>query len=81
MAATQTEFPGRATARTVVQTAIGLAAMLPFLVSDIGVDSKLPYVAGALGIAAATTRVMSIPAVNVLLARVGLGAEPKGTEQ
>lgn len=79
MAATQTEFPGRATARTILQTAIGLAAMLPFLVADIGLDSKLPYVAGALAIAAAVTRIMSIPGVNLLLSRVGLGAEPKHT--
>lgn len=81
MAATQTTYPAKTTIRTVVQMAVGLAAMLPFLVADIGLDSKLPYVAGALAIAAFITRIMSIPAVNVLLERIGLGAEPKGTEQ
>lgn len=75
---TQTVYPGKAVARTAIQILIGLAAVMPFLVADMGVDKAGTLVAGALAISAVVTRVMSIPAVNAALTMyLRLGAEPK----
>lgn len=73
---TQVAHPGKTTARTVVQVLVGLAAIAPFLVDDLGIAATGSLVVGALGVAAAITRIMAIPAVNDLLANFGLGAEP-----
>lgn len=64
--ATQVAHPWRTVVRTIFQLVLGLAIALPSLV--VGLD--LPPSAGltaALGIAAAVTRVMAIPAVDALL--------------
>lgn len=74
----QVTYPAKALLRTVIQVLIGLAAIAPFLVNDLGITATSGLVAGALGVAAALTRIMSIPAVNRLLSGVGLGAEPAG---
>ncbi|WP_137993969.1 hypothetical protein [Streptomyces vilmorinianum] len=55
------------TARTVLQTAVGIAIVLPAVVDASGVPATLPWVAGALAAAGALTRVMAIPAVQNLL--------------
>ncbi|GHF99725.1 hypothetical protein [Streptomyces hydrogenans] len=65
------------TARTVLQTAVGLAVVLPALVDVSGLPATLPWVAGALAAAGALTRVMAVPAVQLLLPswlRTGPGA-------
>ncbi|MGW3398164.1 hypothetical protein [Streptomyces sp. NRRL F-5193] len=65
------------TARTVLQTAVGLAVILPALVDASGLPATLPWVAGALAAAGALTRVMAVPAVQLLLPswlRTGPGA-------
>ncbi|WP_327376189.1 hypothetical protein OG393_20920 [Streptomyces sp. NBC_01216] len=55
------------TLRTIFQTAIGIAAVLPALVDTAGLPQSLPWVAGALAVAGAVTRVMAIPVVQRLL--------------
>lgn len=73
---TQVEYPGRAALRTVVQMAVGLILLVPFVVAELGLSMSIPWVAGALAAAALTARVMAIPQVNAwLTAWVGpLGA-------
>lgn len=55
------------TLRTIVQTALGIAAVLPAVVSASGIPQALPWVAAALAVAAGATRVMALPAVQALL--------------
>ncbi|MER8042272.1 hypothetical protein [Streptomyces sp. NPDC094032] len=55
------------TARTVLQTAVGIAVVLPALVDASGIPATLPWVAAALTVAGALTRVMAYPALQVLL--------------
>lgn len=55
------------TARTVLQTAVAIAVVLPAVVQASGIPSALPWVAGALAVAGALTRVMALPGVQALL--------------
>ncbi|PZT76034.1 MULTISPECIES: hypothetical protein [unclassified Streptomyces] len=55
------------TARTVLQTAVGIAVVLPAIVDAAGLPETLPWVAGALAVAGALSRVMAVPAVQLLL--------------
>ncbi|MGW2016040.1 hypothetical protein [Streptomyces sp. NPDC001927] len=55
------------TVRTVLQSAVGIAVVLPAIVDASGLPATLPWVAGALAVAAALTRVMAVPAVQNLL--------------
>ncbi|MFE0699109.1 hypothetical protein [Streptomyces sp. NPDC058872] len=57
------------TARTILQAAIGIAVVLPAIVDASGIPATLPWVAGALAVAGAVTRVMAVPAVQALLPR------------
>ncbi|MFJ3701274.1 MULTISPECIES: hypothetical protein [Streptomyces] len=57
----------RRTTRTVVQTALSLAVLLPALVDASGLPATLPRVAGTLAVAGALTRVMAVPGVQALL--------------
>ncbi|MDT0610098.1 hypothetical protein [Streptomyces lancefieldiae] len=74
----------RRTARTVLQTAVSLALLLPALVDAAGLPATLPWIAGALAVSGALTRVMAVPAVQTLLPgwlrTLPPGAEPAGTE-
>jgi hypothetical protein len=74
----QTTCPWRATVRTVLATVISIAAVWGLVVEAAGVDETTPIVATTIAVAGAITRIMAIPAVNDLLTKVGLGAEPKG---
>jgi hypothetical protein len=67
--------------RTVVQTAVGFALALPAIVAASGIPASLPWVAGALAVAAGLARVMALPAVEQLLDRVGLGLTDTGGRQ
>lgn len=60
---TQTVHPWRATARTVFAAFIGALLLLPIVVAELGV-AGVPWVATALAVAGAITRVLAIPAVN-----------------
>jgi len=55
------------TARTVLQTALGIAVVLPAVVDASGIPAALPWIAGALAVAGALTRVMALPGVQALL--------------
>lgn len=61
MISTQTAYPWRATARTVFQAIVGLAALLAMITVDAGTPAAL---ATAVAVSATVTRVMAIPAVN-----------------
>ncbi|MER7697047.1 MULTISPECIES: hypothetical protein [unclassified Streptomyces] len=69
----------RRTIRTALQAAVGVAVALPAIVTASGIPESLPWVAGALAIAAGLARVMALPAVELLLDRVGLGIRDEVT--
>ena len=78
---TQVRFPWRATLRTIIQTLPAIAVAVPGIIAAI--EQGHPGLTGPVGVAALAasgivTRVMALPAVNDLLTRLGLGAEPKG---
>lgn len=77
---TQIRRPWRSTVRTVFQALVALAAMAPVLVATTGLKpEQLPWLAGVLGVAAAITRVMTLPQVEGFLRRFvpWLAAAPK----
>jgi len=77
---TQTAYPWRATARTVVAYIIGGALLAPAIYTAIFQEEPAAatgWAAVALAVAGAITRIMAIPKVNALLTRIGLGAGPK----
>ncbi|MDF4250435.1 hypothetical protein [Streptomyces sp. WMMB303] len=53
--------------RTVLQTAVALAVLLPAVVEASGIPESLPWVAGALTVAGGLARVMALPGVQRLL--------------
>ncbi|MFD9319278.1 hypothetical protein ACFU6S_03435 [Streptomyces sp. NPDC057456] len=55
------------TIRTVVQTALGIAVLLPAIVGASGIPEALPWVAGSLAVAGGFARVMAVPGVQQLL--------------
>lgn len=57
------------TVRTMVQTAVALAVMLPAIVDASGIPASLPWVAGALAVAGGLARVMALPGVQTLMPR------------
>ncbi|MFD8210362.1 hypothetical protein ACFV2S_28630 [Streptomyces sp. NPDC059695] len=55
------------TARTVLQSAVGIAVVLPAVVDASGIPATLPWVAGALAVAGGLARVMALDLVQNLL--------------
>ena len=55
------------TARTILQTALGIAIVLPAIVHAAGIPEALPWVAGALAAAGGFARVMAVPGVQRIL--------------
>lgn len=55
------------TLRTVLQTAVGVAAVLPLVVEAADIPETLPWVAAMLAVSGAVTRVMALDAVQRLL--------------
>lgn len=85
---TQVRRPWRATARTVFQALIALAALAPLVAAAVeeatGYDLEgVPFIVVALAASAAVTRVMAVPQVNAFLARFVpfLAAAPTDTSQ
>ena len=91
-AITQSQYPWKATLRTIVQVGIPalitLVGVLPLIIQAVldELGEQLPpgvrlWLLGAAAlltsVAAALARVMAIPAVNAWLTRLGLGATPK----
>ncbi|MGW2580847.1 hypothetical protein ACWCYZ_05820 [Streptomyces virginiae] len=66
------------TARTVLQTGLGLAVALPAIVSASNIPEALPWVAGALAVAGGFARVMALPSVQKLLPGWLRTADPDG---
>ncbi|MFI1889806.1 hypothetical protein [Streptomyces jumonjinensis] len=59
--------------RTALQTGVALAVALPGILTASGIPASLPWVAGALAVAAGVARVMALPSVEALLDRAGIG--------
>lgn len=57
----------RRTVRTLVQTAVALAVLLPAIVDASGIPATLPWVAAALAVAGGLSRVMALPGVQALM--------------
>ncbi|WP_329099598.1 hypothetical protein [Streptomyces sp. NBC_01439] len=58
---------GKRTLRTVLQSALAIAVLLPATVDASGIPATLPWVATALAAAGVLTRVMAVPGVQALL--------------
>ncbi|MFE1770258.1 hypothetical protein [Streptomyces sp. NPDC059008] len=57
----------RRTIRTVLQTTVALAVLLPTIVEASGIPASLPWVAGALAVAGGLARVMALPGVQAVM--------------
>ena len=87
VAASQTEHPWRATARTLIQSILGAAVtVVGILVLTPGAMDELADALGDLGIVIPAVvvalppviaRIMAIPGVEAALRRIGLGAAPQ----
>ena len=87
VAASQTEHPWRATARTLIQSILGAGgAVLGILIFVPGAMDELAAALGEVGIAipavlialpTVIARIMAIPGVEAALRRIGLGAAPR----
>lgn len=73
----QSRHPWRATARTVIQGALGIAAAVPVVAQGLSLGTSVGAVATALAVSAVVTRVMALPEVNALLKLIGLDADPE----
>lgn len=65
------------TGRSILGGLITAAILVPLAVQAAGIDVTAEgygWIAGVLGVLAAVTRIMAVPAVNAWLAKVGLGA-------
>lgn len=73
----------RRSLRTMLGTAVALAGLVPLLVeAGVILPERWPWMASLVFVAGAVTRVMAIPAVNVLLGRwLGPGWTVEGTVQ
>lgn len=65
---TQVAHPWRSVTRTIVQALLGLAVILPVIVTELGVET-IPWVAAVVTVSGAVTRIMTHPAVETWLAR------------
>jgi hypothetical protein len=77
---TQVRRPWRATIRTAFQAALALATLIPFVVSGVYGDAETPaLVTQVVLVAAAVSRVMALPQVEVFLRTFApfLSAAPK----
>ncbi|MFF8607636.1 hypothetical protein ACF06X_17005 [Streptomyces sp. NPDC015346] len=70
----------RRTARTVLQSAVGIAVVLPAIVDASGIPATLPWVAAALAVAGGLTRVMAVPGVQNLLPAWLRSGSPGGAD-
>jgi hypothetical protein len=61
---TQVRHPNRAAIRTFVQGLIAFAAILPLIITTVGLSPAIPWVGAVIAVTTAITRVMAIPAVN-----------------
>lgn len=76
MSATQVKHPWRATLRTVLAVVVGLAGSWAVVIEALGVGGGTRFAVVSLAVAGAITRLMAVPAVDAILARIGLSAAP-----
>jgi len=62
---TQEAHPWRTTARTAFQLLLGLAVIIPLVADEL--DASAPWALAVVGVSAAVTRVMALPAVEAFL--------------
>lgn len=77
--ATQEVHPWRATLRTAFAALAGLALSWGVIVEALQLPASWEWVGTSVLVAAGITRVMAVPAVNVFLGSLGLGATPAAT--
>lgn len=79
---TQVNHPYRATIRTIFAVVVGLLLLLPVVADTAGIDG-VPLVARVLVAAAAVTRVLALPAVDLFLKQwvPWLASAPVHTEE
>ena len=87
VAASQTEHPWRATARTLIQSILGAAvAVASILIFVPGAMDELAAALGEVGIVVPAVlialppviaRIMAIPGIEAALRKIGLGAAPR----
>lgn len=65
---TQVAHPWRAVARTAFQALVGLCVIIPVIVDELGIG-HLPWVAGAVAVSGAVTKIMTLPGVEQWIAR------------
>jgi hypothetical protein len=65
---TQVKHPWRSTVRTVFQALVGLASLLPYVVTEAHIPVE-GMAAQAVAVCAATTRIMAMPPVAEFLTR------------
>lgn len=90
VAASQTEHPWRATARTLIQSILGAAlTIVGVLILVPGAMDELAAALGDLGIAVPAVlialppviaRIMAIPGIEAALRQIGLGAAPRTSD-
>lgn len=66
---TQVQYPSRTVIRTVLQVLLGLSVLIPEIISELGLNTGLPLIAGVLVICGGIARVMAMPAVNAFLSQ------------
>lgn len=66
---TQVQHPWRAVVRTGFQAAVGIAAAMPVIVAESGLPQTWTGIGIALGVSASLTRIMAIPAVDIVIDR------------
>ncbi|GGS87731.1 hypothetical protein GCM10010156_52820 [Planobispora rosea] len=66
--------------RTILQTLVAIAIVLPAIVDAAGIPRTLPWAAGALAVAGGLARVMALPGVQAILPgwlRTDSGDQPR----
>lgn len=74
---TQVKHPWRSTVRTAFQALVGLASLLPYVVTEAHIPVE-GMAAQAVAVCAATTRIMALPQVAEFLARFVPWLAPAG---
>lgn len=75
---TQVQHPWHATVRSAFQFIMGLLVIVPVVIAELGLSKSIPWVAGALAVAAAATRLMALEPVVAFLERWAPWLAPSG---
>lgn len=61
---TQTQYPWRATVRTVFAAVVAFSAMYPLIVATLGLDANIEWVGTSILVTGYITKVMAMPKVD-----------------